>query len=160
MSDKSTDSTRSRPTVLVVDDALSTRSILEEFFQRSGYNVLQATDPETAFKRLKTSDVDAIILDVRLADNRSGLEVLERVRLDERFADLLVIVLTGIRRLEASEEELIRRHRAHLLYKGAGYQEVLVQLDRIIRSAGGRGEPRAVATETSRPVAARSRLVH
>ena len=67
---------RSRRTVLVVEDALTTRCILEQFFERSGCDVLQASDPETALMRLRTSPVDAVILDLRLADDRSGLEVL------------------------------------------------------------------------------------
>lgn len=131
MLSSTTDTTGSRPTVLVVDDALSIRAILEQFLERSGYNVLLAADPDTAFKRLKTSAVDAIILDVRLAENRSGLEVLELVRLDERFVDLPVIILTGILRLQPDEEELVRRHRGGLLYKGAGYGALVERLDHI-----------------------------
>ena len=65
---------RSRRTVLVVEDALTTRCILEQFFARAGCEVLQASDPDTALMRLKTSNVDAVILDLRLADDRSGLE--------------------------------------------------------------------------------------
>src|ERR1700751_4554318 len=88
--------TRPRRTVLVVEDALTTRCILEQFFARAGCDVLQASDPDTAMMRLKTSNVDAVILDLRLADDRSGLEVLEQMRLEERFADVPVVILTGV----------------------------------------------------------------
>ena len=86
---------KTRRTVLIVEDALTVRNMLEDFFTMYGYDVLMASDPDTAFKRLKDSHtmLDAMILDIALDDNRSGLEVLELMRLDDRFVDLTVVVL-------------------------------------------------------------------
>ncbi len=123
---------RPRRTVLVVEDALTTRCILEQFFARAGCDVVHASDPETALLRLKSAAIDAVILDLRLSDDRSGLEVLEQMRLDARFDDVPVVVLTGVTEVDESEEEIIRRHRAHLLYKRFGYREVVQRLEKII----------------------------
>lgn len=62
----------------------------EDFLNLYGYDVLVASHPDTAFKRLKQSaaSLDAMILDIGLDDNRSGLEVLELMRLDDRFVNL------------------------------------------------------------------------
>lgn len=122
-----------RRTVLLVEDALTTRCILEQFFTRAGCDVLQAADPDTAFLRLKTSEVDAVILDLRLG-KRSGLEVLEQIRLEERYADLPVIILTGVLQVLPEEDEIIKTHRAHLLYKHLGYKEVVGRLEQIIKA--------------------------
>ena len=124
--------TRARRTVLVVEDALTTRCILEQFFARAGCDVLHANDPETALMRLKSSTIDAVILDLKLSEERSGLEVLEQMRLDERFDEVPVVVLTGVSEVDASEEEIIQRHGAHLLYKRFGYREVVQRLEKII----------------------------
>ena len=121
-----------RRTVLVVEDALTTRCILEQFFARAGCDVVHAGDPETALLRLKSSCVDAVILDLRLADDRSGLEVLEQMRLEARFDEVPVVVLTGVTQVDESEEEVISRHGAHLLYKRFGYREVVQRLEKII----------------------------
>ena len=121
-----------RRTILVVEDALTTRCILEQFFARAGCDVVQASDPESAMKRLKSTSVDAVILDLRLSDERSGLEVLEQMRLDERYDDVPVVVLTGVTEVDQAEEEVIQRHRAHLLYKRFGYREVVERLEKII----------------------------
>jgi CheY-like chemotaxis protein len=123
---------RPRRTVLVVEDALTTRCILEQFFARAGCDVLHAGDPETALMRLKTSTIDAVILDLRLSDERSGLEVLEQMRLDERYDEVPVVVLTGVSEVDEAEEEIIQRHGAHLLYKRFGYREVVQRLEKII----------------------------
>jgi DNA-binding response OmpR family regulator len=123
---------RTRRTVLVVEDALTTRCILEQFFARAGCDVLQASDPESAMMRLRSTAVDAVILDLRLSDDRSGLEVLEQMRLDERYDQVPVVVLTGVSEVEPAEDEVIQRHRAHLLYKRFGYREVVQRLEKII----------------------------
>ena len=123
---------RSRRTILVVEDALTTRCILEQFFARAGCDVLHAGDPETAMMRLHSAAIDAVILDLRLSDERSGLEVLEQMRLDERFDDVPVVVLTGVTEVDAEEDDLIRRHGAHLLYKRFGYRDVVQRLEKII----------------------------
>ena len=123
---------RTRRTVLVVEDALTTRCILEQFFARAGCDVLQASDPESAMMRLRTTTVDAVILDLRLSDERSGLEVLEQMRLDEGFDAVPVVVLTGVSEVDPAEDEIIQRHGAHLLYKRFGYREVVQRLEKII----------------------------
>ncbi len=117
----------------MVEDALAVRHMLEDFLNLYGYDVLVASHPDTAFKRLKHSaaTLDAMILDIGLDDNRSGIEVLEMMRLDDRFVDLTVIILTGLNLTEA-EEESIRRNRAELLYKKEGYEKVFNRLGQIV----------------------------
>ncbi len=122
----------SRRTILVVEDALTTRCILEQFFARAGCDVLQASDPDSAMSRLKSTTVDAVILDLKLSDDRSGLEVLEQMRLDERFDGVPVVVLTGVNEVDPAEADIIERHGAHLLYKRFGYREVVQRLEKII----------------------------
>jgi CheY-like chemotaxis protein len=130
---------RTRRTVLVVEDTIAVRNMLEDFLSLYGYDVLVASHPDTAFKRLKqsTASLDAMILDIGLDDNRSGIEVLELLRLDDRFVDLPVVVLTGLN-LTDEEEESIRRNRAHLLYKKDGYERVFNRLGEIVGPIAGR----------------------
>jgi DNA-binding response OmpR family regulator len=123
---------RPRRTVLVVEDALTTRCILEQFFARAGCDVLHASDPETAMMCLKSSTIDAVILDLRLSDERSGLDVLEQMRIEARYDEVPVVVLTGVTEIDPAEDEIIQRHGAHLLYKRFGYREVVQRLEKII----------------------------
>ena len=130
---------RTRRTVLVVEDAMAVRNMLEDFLGLYGYDVLVASHPDTAFKRMKqaSASLDAMILDIGLDDNRSGVEVLELMRLDDRFVNLPVIILTGLN-LTDEEEDSIRRNRAHLLYKKEGYERVFNRLAEIIAPISGR----------------------
>ena len=130
---------RTRRTILVVEDTIAVRNMLEDFLSLYGYDVLVASHPDTAFKRLKQSaaSLDAIILDIGLDDNRSGVEVLELLRLDDRFVDLPVVVLTGLNLTDEEEESICRNH-AYLLYKKEGYERVFNRLAEIIAPIAGR----------------------
>jgi hypothetical protein len=63
--------------------------------------------------------------------------VLELMRLDDRFVNLPVVVLTGLS-LTGEEEESVRRNRAHLLHKKEGYERVFNRLAEIIAPLSGR----------------------
>lgn len=123
-----------RPIVLLVDDEPSVRETLGRYLQLCGYEVLTADNPDDAFKILGQSRVDAVILDVRLARERSGLEVLQFLRLDEKRRELPVILLTGSE-FTPVEEDIIRRHIAYVFYKPQGYSEVVQRLRKLLPQA-------------------------
>jgi CheY-like chemotaxis protein len=123
-----------RPTVLVVDDEGTVRSFLRSYLEEADYAVCEAGDVDSALSALDESPVDAVVLDVRMADpmgwGRTGLEVLAFIRLHAAFATLPVLVLTG-QSLAPEEHDLIRRHRASLFLKPDGYRALLQRLDQL-----------------------------
>ena len=130
------------PTVLVVDDEGAVRSFMRAYLEDAGYKVLEAVDVDGALSALDQAGVDAVVLDVRMPDprglGRSGLEVLAFIRLRAAFDALPVMILTG-RSLEPDEQEIIRRHRAHLFLKPDGYRQLLQRLEQLTgRQPGGR----------------------
>ena len=92
---------------------------------------MSVADPETAIRRIRRSTIDAVILDIRLAAGRSGLEVLQAIRVDTDFAALPVIVLTGVYILPQADEALIRRHHAQLFYKPEVGPKLVQQLNKV-----------------------------
>ena len=61
-----------------------------------------------------------------------GFAALLLATFDERFDEVPVVVLTGVTEVDESEQEIIQRHGAHLLYKRFGYREVVQRLEKII----------------------------
>ena len=133
----------SPPSVLVVDDEGAVRSFLRAYLEDADYRVYEATDIDGALSTLDRVRVDAVVLDVRMPDprglGRSGLEVLAFIRLRASSDTLPVMILTG-RSLEADEQELIRRHHAHLFLKPDGYRQLLKRLEQLI-GPGRTGRP-------------------
>src|SRR5688500_11622030 len=116
-----------RRAVLLVEDEAPLRESLRRYLERAGFDVIEADSVDAAVALLDQIAIAAAILDVRMPQGRSGLEVLQSIRLDARWQDLPAIVLTGAR-LSEREEELIRRDRAYVFYKPHGYDEIVAQL--------------------------------
>jgi CheY-like chemotaxis protein len=128
-----------RPTVLIVDDENAVRSFLKAYLEDADYAVCEAGDVDSALTALDDTEVDAVVLDVRMPDpmgwGRTGLEVLAFIRLHTAFATLPVLILTG-HPLDPEEHDLVRRHRAHLFLKPDGYRMLRQRLDQL--TGGGR----------------------
>jgi DNA-binding response OmpR family regulator len=80
--------------LLVVDDSDAMRELLERQLAERGYEVVTAADGERALELVAARRPDAILLDHELP-GMSGLEVLGRLRSDDKLAAMPVIMLTS-----------------------------------------------------------------
>ena len=123
--------------IVVLEDDLIVRKNLENQLRQRRYDVASASTIAEAQEYLNKDSFDLIFLDVRLPDpmgwGRTGLEVLAFIRLHTLFSQLPVFVLTGYP-LDPEEQDLIRRHRAHLFLKPDGYLMLLHRLDELTGS--------------------------
>ncbi|MBE9116011.1 hybrid sensor histidine kinase/response regulator [Lusitaniella coriacea LEGE 07157] len=88
-----TDATR--PTILVVDDSLTTRQNLSLTLDRAGYPVIQASDGREALEKLRTSpQIAAVFCDIEMP-KMNGFEFLNLCRKDYSASELPAIMLTS-----------------------------------------------------------------
>jgi len=83
-----------RQTVLVVDDEPHLLRLVQFRLEREGYDVVTASDGQSALDSVFEHRPDLCLLDV-VMPRRSGLEVLQELRADERSSALKVIMLTA-----------------------------------------------------------------
>ena len=86
--------TTSNATVLVVDDIAANRKLLRETLEPHGYEVLLASDGETAVKIAQRALPDAILLDVNMT-GMTGFEACRELKLGEQTRDVPVIFITA-----------------------------------------------------------------
>jgi CheY-like chemotaxis protein len=113
--------------VLVVDDEPAIRDLLKHFLEEKGYAIRTAGSVGDAIFILERNFIDAVVLDVRMP-RRSGLELLEFMRLDEAHREIPVVILTGAT-LTPGEEAIIARDRADVLHKSDNLEELAAHLD-------------------------------
>lgn len=77
--------------ILVVDDELMMRSLLEKILSREGYNILTASDGHEALEILARKKVDLIISDMKMP-RMDGFELLKVVK--QEYPDTGVIIMT------------------------------------------------------------------
>jgi CheY-like chemotaxis protein len=84
-------STRSAPTILVVEDEPLVRIYLSEVLGQAGFEVIAATNGEDALEVTKRDDVCAVVSDVAMPGPFNGFELARRVkRLSPRTGVILV----------------------------------------------------------------------
>jgi CheY-like chemotaxis protein len=96
MTSSSSSSSSSRGAVCVIDDDADIREILSDILTYEGYEVLAASDGETALERLRARPgaCRLIILDLMMP-RMNGWEFLRRQLQDSELASIPVVLLTG-----------------------------------------------------------------
>lgn len=103
--------------VLVVEDDTALQRALGGLLGRQGFSPVTATTVAGAIRAADEHTVDAIILDLLLDGNDSGIDFLAWLREQARYQRTPVLIYTGRTMIESDAEELILRYRAHVFYK-------------------------------------------
>lgn len=132
--------------MLIVDDAISNRSILKNLFANE-YEIFEAEDGVEAMKLVEQYGEDGLIvlLDLRMP-KMDGFEVLDRIRRDLRYSSVAVIVNTEygdqeteLRVLKAGADDFISKPylsetvRQRVLHVEAKYQLQQVKMARALK---------------------------
>jgi CheY-like chemotaxis protein len=86
---------RRQPTILVVDDSISIRTLHRNLLLGAGYDVILASDGEEAWQTLKQRAVDLLVADIAMP-GLDGFELTRRIRADSRYQQLPVILVTAL----------------------------------------------------------------
>jgi DNA-binding NtrC family response regulator len=81
-------------TILIVDDELMMRKLLEKILTREGYRILTAEDGEQALDIVKSDKVNIIISDMKMP-NMSGFELLRAVKADHPEIGMIMMTAYG-----------------------------------------------------------------
>jgi two-component system response regulator PilR (NtrC family) len=91
------------PYILIVDDELSMRELLELLLKREGYRVALAENGRKAIEKIKKAHFDLLLCDIRLGDI-TGLEVLREVK--KKDPDTVVIMISAYASAETAVEAM------------------------------------------------------
>lgn len=93
--------------ILLVEDHEEQSQALKNIMQENGIMVDQAFDGESAFSMLHENDYQCVVLDLNLPDI-SGLDLLDKIKEDERFQSLPIIVNTAMELDKTSVNRLMQ----------------------------------------------------
>src|SRR5262249_53249827 len=83
------------PKVLIVDDSLTVRKVVERILESRQLEVLQASLGTEAIERIQRDQPDLVVCDVLLPD-KEGYEVCQFVKSDPRLVRTPVLLISGI----------------------------------------------------------------
>ncbi|MFJ5717206.1 response regulator [Neobacillus sp. NPDC093127] len=87
--------------ILIVDDQFGIRILLNEVFQKEGYQTFQAANGIQALDIVKKHDPDLVLLDMKIP-GMDGIEILKRMKVID--PDIRVIIMTAYGELDMIQE--------------------------------------------------------
>ncbi|RKZ37530.1 MAG: hybrid sensor histidine kinase/response regulator, partial [Gammaproteobacteria bacterium] len=88
-----------RPRLVLAEDSPTTRSLETMMLEGAGYEVRATADGVEAWEALQADGADLLVSDIEMP-NMDGFDLVKTVRASKRFADLPVILVTGLVREE------------------------------------------------------------
>jgi len=129
--------------ILIIDDEPHLPHQFARFLRKRGYEVSTAADGEAGLQELQRSDIDLVLLDLRLP-KLGGLEVLERIRqLDH---EIPVVILTAYGDVQTAVAAM-KLGAADYLLKGFDLEELLLVVQRALETSAMSRELRQLKRE-------------
>lgn len=119
------------PKLLVVDDDPQISKAVRTNLAARGYDVLTASNGETALELLEQVTVDLVLLDLGLP-GLDGHEVIKRIRL---WSDVPIVILS-VRELQSEKVKALEAGADDYLTKPFGIAELLARIRAVMRRAG------------------------
>ena len=116
-------------TVMVVEDDLRTLDLFTTIVRRAGYKCLSAMTNQQSYEILQETLPDLILLDLGLPGG-SGIELIETIRSDQRFAEVKILVVSALTDLAYTLE---RYQLEGFIYKPVSSGDLRKAIQRVLQ---------------------------
>lgn len=117
--------------ILVVEDSITTRTLLKNILESAGYEVTTAVDGVDAFARLKSASFDVVVSDVEMP-RMNGFDLTAKIREDGDLAELPVILVTAMESREDRERGIDVGANAYIVKSSFDQSNLLEVLHRLL----------------------------
>jgi two-component system, chemotaxis family, sensor kinase CheA len=117
--------------ILVVEDSITSRLLLKNILETSGYRVKTAVDGIDALSQLKTDIFDAVVSDVDMP-RMNGFNLTEKIRGDKKLAELPVVLVTALGSREDRERGIDVGANAYIVKSSFDQSNLLETLRRLV----------------------------
>ena len=120
-----------KKSILVVEDSITSRTLLKNILETSGYRVVTAVDGIDALTRLKTEQFDAVVSDVDMP-RMNGFNLTEKIRADQKLAELPVVLVTALGSREDRERGIDVGANGYIVKSGFDQGNLLETMRRLV----------------------------
>lgn len=119
------------PLILLAEDSITSRMLLKNILQSSGYQVRAVVDGAEAWALLKTEPFAAVVSDVEMP-RMDGFKLTAKIRADAQLANLPVILVTARESREDREHGIEAGASAYLVKSSFDQSNLLETLQRLL----------------------------
>ncbi|MBA4142976.1 MAG: hybrid sensor histidine kinase/response regulator [Nitrosospira sp.] len=120
-----------KPSVLVVEDSITSRVLLKNILESAGYRVSTAVDGVDGYTTLKTSAFDLVVSDVEMP-RMDGFGLTAKIRADKQFSALPVVLVTALESREHRERGIDVGANAYIVKSSFDQSNLLEVIQRLI----------------------------
>lgn len=103
-----------RKSILVVEDSITSRTLLKNILEAAGYRVTTAVDGVDGMTKLKTDSVDLVVSDVEMP-RMNGFILTAKIRADRKLSELPVVLVTAMESREDRERGIDAGANAYIV---------------------------------------------
>lgn len=120
-----------RRSILVVEDSITSRTLLQQILQTAGFDVEVAVDGQDAWTTLRTRDFDLIVSDVEMP-RMDGFELTSKIRSDRTLSALPIVLVTALESREHRERGIDVGASAYIVKSSFDQSNLLEVIRRLI----------------------------
>ena len=117
--------------VLVVEDSITSRSLLKNILESAGYSVTTAVDGIDAYTALKSATFDLVVSDVEMP-RMDGFDLTAKVRADKNLSELPIVLVTALEQREHRERGIEAGANAYIVKSSFDQSNLLEVVRRLI----------------------------
>ncbi len=117
--------------ILVAEDSITSRTLLKNILETSGYQVTTAVDGTDAFTQLRSAEFDLVVSDVDMP-RMSGFELTTRIRADKELAELPVVLVTALESRQDRERGIDVGANAYIIKSSFDQSNLLDVIRRLL----------------------------
>jgi CheY-like chemotaxis protein len=117
--------------VMVVDDDIMNRELMQTVLTKSGYRVTEASSGAQALDAIAAAPPDVVLLDVRMGD-MSGYEVCARLKGNPATSAIPVIIFTAFEN-ETERTNAMNAGADAFISRMQGWQAILAKIAELLR---------------------------
>jgi two-component system chemotaxis sensor kinase CheA len=120
-----------KQSILVVEDSITSRSLLKAIMESAGYRVTTAVDGADGYTTLKTGTFDLVVSDVEMP-RMDGFDLTAKIRADKNLSDLPVVLVTALESREHRERGIDAGANAYIVKSSFDQSNLLEIIRRLI----------------------------
>lgn len=119
-------------TVLIIEDDKFLRELVSKKMQSKGYKIIEASDSDEAFEKLKEVKPDLILLDLILPGVH-GFQILQQLKKDPKTKPIPVIILTNLGQRDEVEQGINLGAEDFLIKAHHTIEEIIDKVREVLR---------------------------
>jgi two-component system chemotaxis sensor kinase CheA len=122
---------RQKHSILVVEDSITTRTLLKNILETAGHEVVTAIDGIDALTILKNRTFDIVVSDVDMP-RMNGFDLTAKIRGDKKMMEMPVILVTALESREDQERGIDAGANAYIIKSSFDQSNLLGVIKRLI----------------------------